>query len=66
VDVYINYLRKKLSAAHPDGDRAPEVIETVRGAGYMLGGTTPPPGLGRKGVQRAGVESIQSATRMRA
>jgi DNA-binding response OmpR family regulator len=53
VDVYINYLRKKLAAAHPEGDRAPELIETVRGAGYMLGGTAQP-GMSRKGVQRAG------------
>ncbi|NYF80191.1 response regulator transcription factor [Granulicella arctica] len=39
VDVYINYLRKKLSG--PDGleDAAGDpVIETVRGAGYMIGG----------------------------
>jgi len=36
VDVYINYLRKKLGSA---SDRADEfVIETVRGAGYMVGG----------------------------
>jgi DNA-binding response OmpR family regulator len=56
VDVYINYLRKKLAAAHPDGDLAPELIETVRGAGYMLG-ATPQAGLGRKGVQRAGADA---------
>ncbi len=56
VDVYINYLRKKLAAAHPDGERAPELIETVRGAGYLLGGTGSQAVLGRKGVQRAGVD----------
>jgi DNA-binding response OmpR family regulator len=31
VDVYINYLRKKL-----DADRRVKLIQTVRGAGYML------------------------------
>lgn len=57
VDVYINYLRRKLAAAHPL-DRlaggAPELIETVRGAGYMLrdGSSLVPPALGRKAVQR--------------
>ena len=36
VDVYVNYLRKKLVV---EGDLAGEsVIETVRGAGYMVGG----------------------------
>ena len=36
VDVYVNYLRKKLTPALPeDGVRAP-LIETVRGAGYRL------------------------------
>jgi DNA-binding response OmpR family regulator len=37
VDVYVNYLRKKLGAGPPrigDGD---PVIETVRGEGYMIG-----------------------------
>jgi len=32
VDVYINYLRKKV-----DGDRSPHLIHTVRGVGYELG-----------------------------
>ena len=39
VDVYINYLRRKLAAAHPLdklGGAGPELIETVRGSGYML------------------------------
>lgn len=54
VDVYVNYLRKKLCSAHPAGDAAPEVIETVRGAGYMLSGVAAiEPMLARKGVQRA-------------
>ena len=36
VDVYITYLRKKLDAAHPDGDERTSVIETVRGVGYQM------------------------------
>jgi DNA-binding response OmpR family regulator len=44
VDVYINYLRRKLSI---DADGVAPLIETVRGAGYRLGG---PP---RKPVARA-------------
>jgi DNA-binding response OmpR family regulator len=36
VDVYVNYLRKKLSAAAPDARDAGSVIETVRGSGYRL------------------------------
>ncbi len=55
VDVYINYLRRKLAAALPEGQNGPELIETVRGAGYMLGGA--PSGVnmqpGRRQVQRA-------------
>jgi DNA-binding response OmpR family regulator len=40
VDVYVNYLRKKLGAAQTQGEGM-QWIETVRGAGYMLGlGTT--------------------------
>jgi DNA-binding response OmpR family regulator len=41
VDVYINYLRRKLSAALPDGSsetQQDDLIETVRGSGYRLGG----------------------------
>jgi len=37
VDVYVNYLRKKLASVHPDGEAAPVLIETVRGIGYALG-----------------------------
>jgi DNA-binding response OmpR family regulator len=57
VDVYVNYLRKKLAAAHPAGDAAPEVIETVRGAGYMLSerGLGSDAGDRRKSTQRAEV-----------
>jgi len=36
VDVYINYLRRKLANAHPDGHTSAPVIETVRGEGYRL------------------------------
>jgi DNA-binding response OmpR family regulator len=36
LDVYINYLRKKLAAAGPDGRASAAVIETVRGTGYRL------------------------------
>jgi len=39
VDVYVNYLRRKLSAGDSEG--APELIETVRGSGYRLGGPVP-------------------------
>jgi DNA-binding response OmpR family regulator len=38
VDVYINYLRKKLGAMSVDGDAGYSVIETVRGEGYQMGG----------------------------
>lgn len=38
VDVYVNYLRKKLGAAGSDGDAGYAVIETVRGEGYQMGG----------------------------
>ena len=38
VDVYINYLRKKLGAVSLDGDAGYSVIETVRGEGYQMGG----------------------------
>jgi DNA-binding response OmpR family regulator len=37
VDVYINYLRKKLSVAEGDIDAGYPVIETVRGEGYQMG-----------------------------
>jgi DNA-binding response OmpR family regulator len=37
VDVYVNYLRRKLGAASVDGDEGCPVIETVRGEGYRMG-----------------------------
>jgi len=39
VDVYVNYLRKKLGPASVDEDSGSLVIETVRGEGYRMGGT---------------------------
>lgn len=48
VDVYINYLRKKLSAAEPAGAIQAAVIETVRGQGYRMRN------LRRPGAQGAG------------
>jgi len=46
VDVYINYLRRKLAGVHPDGQQSEPVIETVRGEGYRLCGV-------RKGIRSA-------------
>ncbi len=37
VDVYVNYLRKKLGAASLEGDGGGSLIETVRGEGYRMG-----------------------------
>jgi DNA-binding response OmpR family regulator len=55
VDVYVNYVRRKLAAVHPAGDAAPVLIETVRGIGYVLGeaGFTKRRPAERKGPQRA-------------
>lgn len=36
VDVYVTYLRKKLTPRLPDGPAKRSVIETVRGAGYRI------------------------------
>jgi len=38
VDVYVNYVRRKLASASLDGDPANSVIETIRGEGYRMGG----------------------------
>ena len=38
VDVYVNYLRKKLGAVVGESDAACPVIETVRGEGYKMSG----------------------------
>ena len=45
VDVYVNYLRRKLASVDPDCEEE-SLIETVRGSGYRLGG------LGRKPAGR--------------
>jgi DNA-binding winged helix-turn-helix (wHTH) protein len=45
VDVYVNYLRKKLGAMGADGGESSPLIETVRGEGYRIA-------LGRKMVGR--------------
>lgn len=37
VDVYINYLRKKLSVGEGDVEAGYPIIETVRGEGYQMG-----------------------------
>jgi DNA-binding response OmpR family regulator len=37
VDVYVNYLRKKLGAASLEGSGSGSLIETVRGEGYRMG-----------------------------
>jgi DNA-binding response OmpR family regulator len=42
VDVYINYLRKKLGAAVAEEGSDYSVIMTVRGEGYRMGGKKPP------------------------
>jgi DNA-binding response OmpR family regulator len=67
VDVYINYLRKKLGAAQHPGESGAgegagcELIETVRGTGYALRDL--PSSLGRRTVQRAGVADTHAALR---
>ena len=38
VDVYVNYVRRKLAAVNPQGDLTNSVIETIRGEGYRMGG----------------------------
>ena len=65
VDVYINYLRRKLAAAHPldeVGGASPELIETVRGSGYMLrdGTSLLPSAMVRKGVKRVALDDVRN------
>jgi DNA-binding response OmpR family regulator len=56
VDVYVNYLRKKLGAVGVGEDDAGCVlIETVRGEGYQMGGSQ------KKTVDRVGALSINAA-----
>jgi len=42
VDVYVNYVRRKVGIGTADDAQAP-LIETVRGSGYRLGGSARPP-----------------------
>ncbi len=59
VDVYVNYLRKKLGAVRPDGSEGgDQVIETVRGEGYMIG-----MGLEKKSGRRSVPDGLQGALR---
>lgn len=58
VDVYVNYLRKKLSAASTEKDNGYTVIETVRGEGYRMSREE---GMVRKQVGSAGVSVINTA-----
>ena len=58
VDVYINYLRRKLANVHSDGHESAPVIETVRGEGYRLCG-------GRKGIRSAPASDALRADRPR-
>ena len=58
VDVYINYLRRKLANVHSDGHESAPVIETVRGEGYRLCG-------GRKGIRSATTSDALRADRPR-
>jgi two-component system OmpR family response regulator len=51
VDVYVNYLRKKVD--FPDEEK---LIYTVRGAGYRIGRPAPSQGLGHSGRGLAGTE----------
>ena len=58
VDVYVNYLRKKLGAARRLGSIGMDhVIETVRGEGYMIGADAKTPS--REGIP----EALQSGLR---
>ena len=66
VDVYINYLRRKLAAAHSldkIGGIGPELIETVRGSGYMLrdNSSAAATDSGRKPMQRVRMLDPQGA-----
>ena len=55
VDVYVNYLRKKLGAVSVDEDSGGLVIETVRGEGYRMGGA-PKKMAARVSAYSAGVQ----------
>jgi DNA-binding response OmpR family regulator len=55
VDVYVNYLRKKLNAVCADEDGGHAVIETVRGEGYRMAG------IAKKLPGRAQVYTVDSS-----
>ena len=63
VDVYINYLRKKLGAARPAGvDAAGDnLIATIRGEGYAIG-AEPVAIAAKKPVRSEGVRSAATGT----
>src|SRR5271156_5096073 len=54
VDVYVNYLRRKLAVAGANGESGVSVIETVRGEGYRMS-------VGRKTVARVSPHSESMA-----
>jgi DNA-binding response OmpR family regulator len=54
VDVYVNYLRRKLGGVSVDGDLSSSVIETVRGEGYRMSD-------GRKPMVRAAAYPVSAA-----
>jgi len=57
VDVYINYLRRKLKIINPEGHTTPPAIETVRGSGYRLSDPWMPkdmPGVSDSGILAIG------------
>ncbi len=62
VDVYVNYLRKKLALAEDASGNS--VIETIRGAGYMIGGA-PAQVMQRRPVRAVGSEAIFGSLGMR-
>ncbi len=55
VDVYVNYLRKKLVLSEDESGNS--VIETVRGAGYVIGGV-PAHGSQRKPMRAVRAEGL--------
>jgi DNA-binding response OmpR family regulator len=58
VDVYVNYLRKKLGAARTGDGSVDAVIETVRGEGYMIG-----MGLEKQPCRESVPDGLQSSLR---
>jgi DNA-binding response OmpR family regulator len=58
VDVYVNYLRKKLNAANTNEDGDHAVIETVRGEGYRMGNGE---SAVKKQARTAGISAMNAA-----